>query len=141
MTNPFEVGIWNIVIGSILRHGLAFFWYSPVMFGKTWLKALEVPTYKETKFLRQFDALSKWTMLYSIVLSYTMGVIANTFNYFGTPITNITFQTLIVCVGILFPVTFMQNAYDKTPVKLTLLNFLFNLISIWIILFFHNINR
>ena len=140
MTNPFEVSIWNIVIGSILRHALAFFWFSPILFGNTWLKALHIPTYKEAKFMQHFDALSKWTMLYSIILTYTLGIIANTFNYFGTIFTNISLQTLIVCFGLLFPTLLMQNAYDRTPLRLTLLHILFNLISIWIILFFHNIN-
>ena len=73
--NFLDVSILAIIISAILNAIVGGLWYSPVLFGKTWMKAMDI---KEENFDKS-GANTGYALSFigSIITAYTLSVIIN----------------------------------------------------------------
>ena len=119
------VNYFAVLLAGIVTFVLGALWYSPVMFGKEWMKLADVKKAKNNPahFIGGF--VSTLVMIY--IFAYIMEMFVIT-----TILSGVTFG-LLVWLGFVGTITFGSVLWERKPWKLYLLNNAYHLISFAII--------
>jgi len=119
------VNYWAVLTAAVANMILGGFWYSDVMFIKSWERITKVNMKKTPKmaFL--------WAFISAFVTAY---ILANVFQYVGVDgvIEGIT-TAFWMWLGFVATVTAGMNLWERRPIKLYLINNGYNLLSMIVI--------
>lgn len=109
-----------ILAAGILSMVIGFAWYSPMLFGKEWMKLMGFTEKSMEKAKKKMGQMYTLSFVATIVMAYILNVFINATNSFGlTPGIQIGFW---VWLGFIAPTMLTGVLFGKQPMQLYLIN-------------------
>jgi hypothetical protein len=126
-----HVNIWSIIVATIIAYVIGALWYSPLLFGKEWMRLKNM----SEKDITEESKRGMWK-LYIIQLVTTL-VLFCVLGFIVTATGSLTagdglFLAFLVWLGFSLMPAIGDILWNKTPIKLVLINEVCTLVS-WLI--------
>lgn len=120
------------IIGAVLAMVLGFLWYSPFLFGKTWMKLSGI-TQKDMEDAKKkgMQVVYLVSTLASIIMAALYGVLLNSLEVVS--LSGAVFLAILIWLGFIATTMITSVLYDKKPFKLFLINSGYQLASLVVI--------
>jgi len=127
-----EVNFIAIILAGLSATIVGYFWYAPFVFGKIWMKLVDIKPDELKKAQKEMMPF----MILSMFLSFTTAYVLYHFSYFAHTIYNqnkifdYLIAALFAWLGFIMPVQFTEVVFSKKPFKLFILNTSYQLVAI-----------
>ncbi len=125
------INLWSILVASVVAFAISAVWYSPILFGKEWMSLLgytekDIAETKKKGLTKSYVIQFIMTIITFIVIAFVISAL-NAQN-----VRDGAFIGLIAWVGFIVPVTVSCMLWEKSPLKLVLIDSIAMLIC-WIV--------
>lgn len=140
---PLSLNFWAILLMTIVSMGFGMLWYSPILFGKTWIKLMGLENKKEEMQkkagLLYFLSFLNYFLMETILALFLANFIVIFYTKEGIdaiPFLKIAFtgivMSFLIWLGFVVPSTFTAVLWGRKPFKLWIIDigFLLVLMSI-----------
>lgn len=119
----------EIVIGAVAAMALGFLWYSPVLFGKQWMKlsGISVKDIEESK-KKGMNKTYFLSTIAAVLMAYVLNVVLNVFH--PVNILHTLIITFMLWLGFVATTMITTVLFDNKPFKLFLINSGYQLASL-----------
>lgn len=126
-----HINVWSIVVAAVVSFAIGALWYSPVLFGKEWMRLKNISEKDITaESKRGMWKLYLTQFITTLVLFCVLGFIISVTN--SKTMGDGMFMAFLVWVGFSLTTAVGDIMWNKTPIKLALINEVCTLVS-WVI--------
>jgi hypothetical protein len=119
------VNYWAILVAGATYFVLGALWYSPVVFGNAWMKAVGKPKEQLEKGSTALKMI--WAFVGSLIAAYGLARILSWTGSYS--LTDAIVASLLAAICFLVTVIGISDSMEARPMKLYLINIFYNLIG------------
>lgn len=123
-----DVNYVVVLIAAVSNMAVGFLWYSPILFGKPWMKLMGISDEQAKGMKTKANKAYAISSIGALIMAY---VLAGVLGYLGTGTVTDAIQTgFWLWLGFVAPVMFTSVLFENKPVKLYAINAGYQLASL-----------